>query len=567
VLVAPIVADATGWGVVAVAHRRGALFPEDDLEVLADMARNAATALDHHRLIADRRRQERREAEARLREIETRVDLMLDSIKDYAMLMLEADGRIAAWHLGAEHVFGHRRSAIAGQSAAPIYEMSPAEFSSWLQEARLHGRAEREGPCRRADGSTFTGSTMIRPLVEETDGTPGFVVVTQDVTDRRDLEERLRQGQKMEAIGQLAGGVAHDFNNLLTAILGYSDWLDRELTGDPRRGQVTEIQKAAERAADLTRQLLAFSRRQQLRPAALDLSALARELVPMLRRIIDEQVEIVATLPQGLPAIMADRSQIEQIILNLAVNARDAMPEGGRLTIGVGETWLEEGDPVVSGGFPSGPYALLEVADTGTGMSDETRRRVFEPFFTTKEVGHGTGLGLSTVYGIVKQMGGAIDLESELGRGTTFRLYFPQAALAVEDRPVEVPMVSAPGRKTVLVVEDDAEVRMSVARLLEEQGYRVIAAEHAHAALALTGATDTHIDLVIADMVMPDSTGPELVRLLGEQQPHVSALFISGREPGVSGRNGGNVAGESLLERPFSSNELLTRVRRILSAA
>jgi nitrogen-specific signal transduction histidine kinase len=409
---------------------------------------------------------------------------------------------------------------------------------------------------------------MIRPLVEESGRKPGFVVVTHDVSDRREMEDRLRQGQKMEAIGQLAGGVAHDFNNLLTAILGYSDWLDRELAGDPRRGQVTEIQKAAERAADLTRQLLAFSRRQDLRPAALDLSELAADLVPMLRRLIGEQIEIVEETPRGLPAIMADRSQIEQIILNLAVNARDAMLDGGRLTIRVGETWLQEHDPVIVGGVLPGPYALLEVADTGMGMSAETQRRVFEPFFTTKDVGRGTGLGLSTVYGIVKQMGGAIEVDSELGRGTIFRLYFPHAAVSVAAKPMD-PATHEPstGRETVLLVEDDADVRTYMVRVLEAQGYHVIAAEHARAALAATQATQTHIDLVISDIVMPGSTGPELVRLLGEQQPHLSALFISGHEEAVLARHAGAVSDVSLLQKPFSSTELLMKVRQILSAA
>jgi len=570
VLVAPIVTEATShvWGVVVVAQRRGALFPEDDLEMLTQVAGNAANALDHHQLIVARRVQARRAADQRLQEIESRVDLMLDSIKDYAMLVLEDDGRIAAWHLGAEYVFGHPRAQIAGTSAAAIYDMSSAEFTAWLQDARLHGRAEREGLCRRADGTTFVGTTMIRPLVVEAGAQAGFVVVTHDVTDRRDMEDRLRQGQKMEAIGQLAGGVAHDFNNLLTAILGYSDWLDRDLAGDPRRVQVTEIQKAAERAADLTRQLLAFSRRQTLRPAALDLSELASDMVPMLRRIIGEQIDIVEDAPRGLPAIMADRSQVEQIILNLAVNARDAMPDGGQLVIRADETWLNEGENVLSSGLPPGPYALLEVTDRGTGMDAETRRRVFEPFFTTKEVGRGTGLGLSTVYGIVQQMGGAIELDTELGRGTTFRLYFPQAAAAAPEAPAHASTRAlARGSETVLLVEDDPDVRMYLTRVLESQGYCVLAAEHARAALALAESTAARIDLVISDIVMPGGTGPELVKLLGRAQPDLSALFISGHGAGVLARHVGAVHGTPLLHKPFSSKDLLTKVRQILSAA
>src|SRR5690606_27325107 len=275
-------------------------------------------------------------------------------------------GRVTAWHPGAQHLFGHVRAAVLGRSASELLGLTPVEFIEWLDEARRWGSARREGTCHRVDGTEFVGTTIIRPLVEDAGSTPGFVVVTHDVTDRRNLEERLRQGQKMEAIGQLAGGVAHDFNNLLTAILGYADWLALELHGDRRQEQVAEIQKAADRAAELTRQLLAFSRRQMLQPAPLDLNELIADLVPMLRRLVGPGIAIHSETTCLMPGIVGDRSQVERVLVNLAVNARDAMPAGGRLTIRTSDVWLEGGWPTgAAGDLGTGPHVLLEVIDTG----------------------------------------------------------------------------------------------------------------------------------------------------------------------------------------------------------
>jgi PAS domain S-box-containing protein len=569
ILVAPLRSAGRSWGVVVVGQRRGSLFPEDDLAMLGQVARNAATALDHAQLIAERREQERAVADRRLRQIESRVELMLDSIKEYAMLVLDAGGSVVAWHPGAQHVFGHARADVIGLSAASLYDLRPDEFAQWLDEARVWGSARREARCRRLDGAEFVGTTVIRPLIEDAGGTPGFVVVTQDVTDRRHLEERLRQGQKMEAIGQLAGGVAHDFNNLLTAILGYADWLAAELENDPRQAQVTEIQKAADRAAELTKQLLAFSRRQLLQPAPVDLNDLVDDLLPMLRRLVGEAIVVNAELGSLLPAIMGDRVQMERVLVNLVVNARDAMPKGGYLTIRTSDAWMNAGwSTVGSTELVPGPHVVLEVADTGIGMDSETRRRVFEPFFTTKEVGSGTGLGLSTAYGIVQQMGGAIEVESEPSRGARFRLYLPQAsepALAAARRIP--PADRGQGSETVLLVENEGAVRRYLAHLLESHGYHVIAAERATDALALTEELGGRIDLVISDMVIPGSTGPELLRLLGQARPGLPALFMSGYADAAAARHAQTVSADWLLLKPFSSTEFLTKIRRILAAA
>ncbi len=563
VVVAPIATSTSSWGVVTAVQRRGTLFPEDDLTSLSQLARYAAAALDHAHMMTERRDRARRAADRRLRELELRVGLMLDSIKDYAMTVLDADGRVAAWHVGAEQVFRAPGDRIKGQSAAPLFDLSPEAFEAWLDEARRRGHAEREGTCRRVDGTSFLGTTTVRPLDDESGDLPGFVVVTRDITEQRNLEDRLRQGQKMEAIGQLAGGIAHDFNNLLTAILGYAEWLNRDLAGDARLGHVTEIQKAAERAADLTGQLLAFSRRRMLQPATIDLASLVADLLPMLRRLIGEQIVIEDRTPAALPAILGDRSQVEQIILNLVVNARDAMPAGGRLTIAAR---VERRDEARSDGLPPGSYVVLEVSDTGIGMDAETQRRAFEPFFTTKGVGRGTGLGLSTVYGIVQQMKGVIALESQVGSGTRFRLFFPETAGDLAPASALAPVETMRGDETVLLVEDDVAVRDFLGQVLQAHGYTVLAAEHADSACALARSFAERIDLVITDVVMPGSTGPELVNQLHAGRPGLAALYISGYADQVLDQHAPPLAPGQLLMKPFSSTELLTRIRQILAA-
>jgi CheY-like chemotaxis protein len=368
----------------------------------------------------------------------------------------------------------------------------------------------------------------------------------------------------MEAIGQLAGGIAHDFNNLLTAILGYTEWLNHELQGDARLSHVHEIQQAAERASDLVGQLLAFSRRRMLEPATIDLGALVTGLLPMLRRLIGEQIRVVDQLPASLPPIVGDRSQVEQIILNLAVNARDAMPGGGTLTMGARTERRDQPGP---DGLPAGTYLVFEVSDTGAGMDAETQRRAFEPFFTTKGVGRGTGLGLSTVYGIVQQMKGAVTVESAVGAGTTFRLIFPESVRDVIEAPALSPVQTMRGTETVLLVEDDASVRSLVGQVLKAHGYRVLAAEHAAAASSVAASYADRIDLVIADVVMPGSTGPQLVAELHARRPGLAALYISGYADAALDQQPIPLRPGQLLLKPFSSTELLTRIRQILTAA
>jgi PAS domain S-box-containing protein len=564
VLVAPIMTTTHTWGVVLVVQRRGTLFPEDDLRLLAQLGRYAGTALDHAQLVIEARERERKAADRRLREAESRMALMLDNIRDYAMFVMDHRGQIVTWHIGAEHVFGYTAAEMEDELAAPMYNQNEADFLRLLAEARSLGRAEFEGQCRRRDGAKFIGTTIITPLSGDDDELRGFVGVTRDITEQRDLEQRLRQSQKMDAIGRLAGGIAHDFNNLLTAILGYADWLIQDFEHDPiHLQQLQEIQKAAERAASLTRQLLAFSRQQVLQPLPLNLSRLATDLLPMLRRLIGEHITIVEETETEISAVMGDRSQLEQVVVNLAVNARDAMPRGGTLTIRTSRTWLDQG--AIEGDILPGQYAVLEVGDTGVGMDEATKARIFEPFFTTKEFGSGTGLGLATVYGIVKQMGGAVLVESGPGEGTTFRLFFPETRTRETAPHVPAAALDSPrGTETLLLVEDDGAVRAFLTQVLERQGYRVLAAEHPTAALALAKAHRAQIDLVITDVVLPGGTGPELVRALGQFRPGIPALFISGYAEALTAQ-GALAKASHFLQKPFSATDLLTRIRQILS--
>jgi PAS domain S-box-containing protein len=376
-------------------------------------------------------------------------------------------------------------------------------------------------------------------------------------------EEQLRQSQKMDAIGQLAGGIAHDFNNILTVILAAVTFLlDSFSRSDPRRADAEDIKAGAERASELTRQLLAFSRRQVLEPRALDLNTAVSGLEKMLRRLIGEHIEFVTRPGEGLGTVKADAGQIEQVILNIVVNARDAMPQGGTLTIETANAQLDENYAVEHAPVRPGPYVMLAISDTGTGMDAETQRRIFEPFFTTKEMGKGTGLGLSTVYGIVKQSGGYVWVYSEPGRGTVFKIYLPR----VEEVPATIVQRKAPrdlrGSETVLLVEDDEKVRASAQRILESAGYQVLVARSAGEAIAL--CVQNRIDLLLTDVVMPGQSGPELARAVQARRPEAKVLFMSGYMDHSLLEQGEVQPGANLIQKPFTPETLSRKVRDAL---
>ena len=400
-------------------------------------------------------------------------------------------------------------------------------------------------------------------------GRRALLVVPQDATRRRHLEEQLRQAQKMEAVGMLAGGIAHDFNNLLTIINGYSQMVLGSLPEqDENRTSVEQIMKAGERAAELTHQLLTFSRRQVVRPKALDLNNVVASTAVMLRRLIGEHIELRIVAGPDLARIHADPGQLQQVILNLAVNSRDAMPNGGTLIL---ETQnVELGEPYVSatGTLQPGHYVMLAVTDTGTGMDEETRSHLFEPFFTTKEQGQGTGLGLSTVYGIVKQSNAETVVYSEPGHGTCIKIYFPVVAEApVEDVAVGLESRALSGTETILLVEDEEAVRKLVRRTLEKQGYELLVAGSGAEALQIVNGHPGRIHMVITDVVMPQMGGRQLAECLKDLRPEIRILFVSGYTESAVLHSGNLAPGVTFLQKPFTPLALAKRVRDLLDRA
>ncbi|MDT4967210.1 MAG: hypothetical protein QOJ64_1947, partial [Acidobacteriota bacterium] len=454
--------------------------------------------------------------------------------------------------------------------AMTLEDIRPAESIPALLDivSRDEPRGEIAGiwKHKKKDGSIIDVEITAHELTFY--GRPARLVLAYDVTERRSLEEQLRQSQKLEAVGQLAGGVAHDFNNLLTVITGYSDLSLRRLdNGNPLRASLEEIRKAGERAASLTRQLLAFSRKQVLQPKVLQLNAIVADVDAMLRRLIGEDIDPITLLDPALGQVKADPGQIEQVILNLAVNARDAMPQGGKLTIETANVQLDNQYSRSHTAIQPGNYVMLAVTDTGCGMDAETESRVFEPFFTTKEHGKGTGLGLSTVYGIVKQSGGNIWVYSEVGKGTTFKIYLPRTDDVLDMNTAnDAPNELAQGRETVLLTEDEEQVRQMARMILEMSGYHVLEASNGDEALAIYREHGAQIDLIVTDVVMPHMSGTELAHNLELLHPGIKVLYMSGYTDEAIVRHGLLDRDMSFLQKPFTPAVLTRKVREMLDA-
>jgi nitrogen-specific signal transduction histidine kinase/CheY-like chemotaxis protein len=395
------------------------------------------------------------------------------------------------------------------------------------------------------------------------------LVLANDVTEKVKLEAQLLQSQKMEAIGQLAGGVAHDFNNLLGVITGYAELLLKDLGAlHPGLHRVEQIQRAAERAGGLTRQLLAFSRKQVLLPEVLELNSVLDETEKMLRRLIGEDVQLVTVFAPGLGLVKADPGQMEQVIVNLAVNARDAMPGGGKLIIETSNVDLDANYTRTHPEVRPGPYVMLAVSDTGHGMNTDTMSRIFEPFFTTKEVGKGTGLGLSTVFGIVKQSGGHIGVYSEVGRGTSFKVYLPRIERSGEVAPAGVARAEAlpVGSETILLVEDEEALRQLIREILEVGGYRVLPGGSPEEALAAAEAHSGPIHLLLTDVVMPLMSGRQVADRIKASRPAVRVMYMSGYTDEAISHHGALEPGTEFLQKPFTAHALLRKVREVLEA-
>jgi PAS domain S-box-containing protein len=422
---------------------------------------------------------------------------------------------------------------------------------------------------KRKDGNTIGVRVSGRSVMNGREEGIVFELFAEDITERRALEQQLRQSQKMEAVGRLAGGIAHDFNNLLMVISGYSEFLLERLGTEPSlRAPAQEIASAAERASSLTRQLLAFSRKQMLAPKIVDLNSVVTENLKMLTRMIGEDIDLVMVPAQNVWPVRADSGQIEQVIMNLAVNARDAMPAGGKFTIETSNVTLDDDYARFHAPLRPGDYVMIAISDTGNGMDAETQSHIFEPFFTTKGT-KGTGLGLSTVYGIIKQSGGYIWVYSEVGKGTTFKIYLPRVASVGETAVAQLPAAAdsraaEPGTETILVVEDEANLRYLARQFLEKQGYRVIEAADGAVAMQIAVAHEGVIHLLLTDVIMPGMNGRELAQRISEIRPNVKVLYMSGYTENVVGHNGMLDAGVRLLQKPFNLRDLKSKVREVL---
>ena len=494
-----------------------------------------------------------------------RLAAIVDSSED-AIISQSLDGVITTWNPGAEKMFGYAAAEIIGLNASMLLPPKFREELSQQVEQVKEGASWKGETVRvRKDGKHIDVGLSISLIKGEKGASPGLSMIARDITERKRLEEELRQSQKMEAIGRLAGGVAHDFNNLLSVIVGYGYLIHANTTPDePAHASAQEIMTAAERAGALTRQLLAFSRKQVLQPEVLDLNSVLKNMGEMLPRLIGEDIDLRIMRGQDLRRVKLDPVQIEQIIMNLVVNSRDAMPNGGKLTIETGDVTFNAQDAAHHGVSP-GQYVLLAVSDTGEGMDEKTQKLIFEPFFTTKEPGKGTGLGLSTVYGIVSQVKGHIWVYSEPGNGTTFKIYFPATAeAATEEHAVFGPKTALRGTETVLVVEDSELLRNLIAQFLRDSGYKVLIATDGQQGLKVAGEWAETIDLLLTDVVMPVLGGQELAAKLSAKYPGLTVLFMSGYTNSALVHQGVMDGDRSFLQKPFSPDVLLARVREVL---
>jgi two-component system cell cycle sensor histidine kinase/response regulator CckA len=511
----------------------------------------------------------RRQAEQELRRTSYTLQTLIDAAP-LAIYALDAEGRVRSWNRAAEQMFGWPAAEVVGQPLAIV----PTEDLDAFREslARLfRGEAITGLQVRRTrqDGITLDIRVCAAPTRGPDGLIDGVIVIAEDVTERKSLGEQLRQAQKMEAIGQLTGGIAHDFNNLLTIVITNAALLKDQIAADQAdmRSELSELQRAALRGAELIRKLMAFSRQRPLELRPLNLAEVINETHLALQRLLPASVEVSAQVDGNRPlTINGDVGAIEQMLFNLATNARDAMPNGGALRVAVYRGWLDEEHRRTRGWGKAGEYIVLAVSDTGCGMTPETRARVFDPFFTTKEVGKGTGLGMAMVYGLVKQHDGYIDLSSEPGHGTTIRLYFPAVAFTLQAAGSE-PVAAAPvvgGTERILVVDDEEGIRRSAVRLLTRYGYQVEEAGDGEAALAALGGAATRFDLVLSDLIMPKLGGLALYEELRRRNVKARILLMSGyTAEDIQALNGAN-SGVSFLNKPWTVTDLLRRVREVL---
>jgi PAS domain S-box-containing protein len=577
-------------------HPQPGMFNERAERILVGLAGQAAVAIDNVREVAARRKAEEelqqlnRELERRveergrqlaasrieLEESERRFRLLVEGVRGYAIYMLDPAGVVVNWNPGARQIKGYAAEEVVGRHFSLFYTEADREAgvpARAIDTAARVGKYESEGWRIRKDGTSFWAGVVISAIRGADGAVIGFAKVTRDLTEERAAEERARQSQKMEGIGQLTGGVAHDFNNLLTIIIGNLEAMQRHLgegTSDRERlaRSVDNAMRGARRAESLTQRLLAFSRQTPLEPKPVDLGRLVTGMSDLLRRTLGEQVVVETVLTGGVWRAHADPNQLEVAIVNLAVNARDAMPGGGRLTIETANIHLDEQYAATQAEVVPGQYVMLAVTDSGIGMTSEVKARAFDPFFTTKDVGHGTGLGLSQVYGFVKQSRGHVKIYSEVGEGTTIKIYLPRDhAEAAEDDEAPAPRVARGSRhEVILVVEDDADVRSYSSETLRELGYEVVEAPHARAALHLLEGRP-EVALLFTDIGLPGGmNGRQLAEAARARRPNLKVLFTTGYARNAIVHDGRLDPGVELLPKPFTQAALAAKLRDILDA-
>ena len=570
VIALPLMDDGQAFGALTIYGPEPGPVYGEELKLLKELTDDLA-----YGIAALRMREEHAKADQVLKESEEKYRLHFENVTD-VIYSLDQEFRVISISPSVEKVLGYRPEELTGRVFQELNLLAPASVENAVSDAtrvfqgetlsgRIYEFVARDGKRRFGEVS---GSPMIRE-----GKVVSIVSVARDITERKvaeeekaRLEEQFLQAQKMEAIGTLAGGIAHDFNNLLSIIMGHADLsLMRIKKDDPLCKDIEEIKKAGQRAASLTRQILAFSRKQIIQPKVLDLNDIIRTLEKMLGRLIGEDITFETTLDPALSPVEVDPGQMEQVVMNLAVNARDAMPQGGRFSIVSANVFVDEGDPQRQPEMTAGPYVLLTVTDTGVGMDKETETRIFDPFFTTKAVGRGTGLGLSTVYGIVKQNGGHIHVESQLGEGSAFRIYLPaqkEGARGVKEAKAQPERLT--GSETVLVVEDDEPLRRLASTILRRHGYTVLEAQDGDSALMVSKGYEGPIHLILTDVVMPGMNVREMAEKIRSMRPEVKILYTSGYTDDTIVQYGILEPGIALLEKPITPDALLRKVREVL---
>ena len=523
---------------------------------------------------------ERHLAQQTLLESERRYRRLVEAVVDYAIFQLDTDGRIATWNSGAQRIKGYVQSEIIGQHFSAFYTEEDRKAGVpqlALETASKVGKFEAEGWRVRKDGSKFWAAVVIDAIRDEAGKLIGFAKVTRDITERHETQRKLKAAQeqlavsqKMEAVGQLSGGIAHDFNNLLMIVIGNLETAQHQAMKPPINTRLTRAlsnaMRGAQRAAALTGRLLAFSRRQALDPKPMDVNKFLSGASDFLQRSLGEKIQIETVGAAGLWNVEVDHNQLESALVNLAINARDAMPNGGKLTIEGANVFVDENYIQQNPELKPGQYVAICVSDTGAGMPADVLNRAFEPFFTTKELGQGTGLGLSQVYGFVKQSGGHIKIYSEVDQGTTVKIYLPRlrGAAANEDAELKEAPLGAEKSETILVVEDDTDVRAYLGDVLRGLDYRVLAAPHAEAALEILRQNNGTIDLLLTDIIMPGWNGRDLAKEAERLRPGMQVLFMTGYSRNAVVHQGRLDEGVDLLQKPVSQALLASRVRAAL---